>query len=60
MVPDAFVIPTIHGPNVSVMYTSRMKPITKLKIGKLIRITAGGRHGIYESKIGPVRKPLQV
>lgn len=29
-----------------------------LKIGKLIRKTAGGRHGIFESSVGEVRRPL--
>lgn len=33
---------------------------SKIQLGKLIRVTAGGRHGWYESSLGfPVKKPLQ-
>lgn len=28
-------------------------------IGELIRKTPAGRHGWYQSNVGPVRKPLQ-
>lgn len=31
---------------------------SKPKIGKLIRITPGGRHAWYESDQGPVRKNI--
>lgn len=31
----------------------------KVKLGRFVRKTAGGNHGIYESNVGPVRKPLQ-
>ncbi len=30
----------------------------KLQIGKLVRKTAGGRHGVFETEIGNIRKPL--
>jgi hypothetical protein len=30
----------------------------RFKVGKLIRITPGGRHAWYESNIGPLRKPF--
>lgn len=30
-----------------------------LILGKLIRKTAGGRHGIYNSNKGEIRKPLK-
>lgn len=30
----------------------------KVKVGKLIRVTPGGKHGWYESNVGLVRKPL--
>lgn len=33
--------------------------IRKIRLGALIRKTPGGRHGIYESNVGYVRKPLQ-
>ncbi len=41
---------------------SRMKKAPKVKviIGDLIRKTAGGRHGWYESNLEfPIRKPIQ-
>lgn len=31
----------------------------KVVVGKLIRITAGGRHGWFESSVGIIRKPLK-
>ena len=30
----------------------------EITLGKLIRITNGKRHAIYESSVGEVRKPL--
>jgi hypothetical protein len=35
------------------------KKLLSPKLGKLIKKTAGGKHGWYESNIGPLRKPLQ-
>ncbi len=35
------------------MFTFKKKPI---KIGKLIKVLPGGRHAIFESSVGPVRK----
>ena len=32
----------------------------KVKVKKLIRKTAGGRHGLYESNVGIIRKPLGI
>ncbi len=31
----------------------------KVVVGKLIRVTAGGRHAWYESNVGPVKKPYK-
>ena len=30
----------------------------KVEIGKLVKITSGGRHGWFESNVGWIRKPL--
>lgn len=30
----------------------------KIKVGKLVKVTSGKRHGWYESNIGLIRKPL--
>jgi hypothetical protein len=30
----------------------------KAKVGKLLRVTAGGRHGWFNSSVGIIRKPL--
>jgi hypothetical protein len=35
-----------------------MRSKIKVKIGKLVRVTPGKRHGWYESNIGLIRKPL--
>ena len=31
----------------------------KVRVGKLIKKTAGGRHGWYNSNMGVIRKPLK-
>ena len=31
----------------------------KVKLGKLIRKTPGGRHGWFESNVGIIKKPLK-
>ena len=31
----------------------------KVVLGKLIRVTPGGRHAWYESNVGIIRKPIQ-
>lgn len=33
------------------------RPVVRL--GQMVRVTAGGRHAIYESNVGQVRKPYQ-
>lgn len=40
--------------------TSTVQQVLRIKptIGVLIRITPGGRHGWFESNVGPLRKPL--
>ena len=35
-----------------------MKKKKKVKLKRLIKKTAGGRHGFYESNVGVIRKPL--
>lgn len=30
----------------------------KVEVGQLIKVTAGGKHGWYESNVGNIRKPL--
>ena len=48
-----------------VVHTEPLKPEEprkngKVKVlrGKLIRVTAGGRHGYFESNVGIIKKPL--
>lgn len=33
---------------------------SKIEIGKLIKVCLGKRHAWFETKIGPVRKPIQI
>jgi hypothetical protein len=42
------ILETIYGPKKK-----------KVVLGKLIRVTAGGRHAWYESNVGPVKKPYR-
>lgn len=37
-------------------FPTKKKPA---EIGKLVRITPGGRHGWYESNVGLIRKPIK-
>ena len=37
-----------------------MKKKIKVKVKKFIKKIAGGRHGLYESNVGIIRKPLGI
>ncbi len=40
-------------------YTSKRSGYTKVKLGELVRVTAGGHHAYYNSNVGLIRKPIQ-
>lgn len=38
---------------------SSKSPKPKVTLGKLIKLTPGKRHGLFESNVGVVRKPIK-